>query len=336
MTQRMLGRVGWTAGASGLVLTAALAGASGVGANAALAGPHAISVHLAYSCRFQSGTWQVGVTIAATFPSAVGQIRPIQPTGVRSAVALPSSAVTDLAKLGAAQVAGSDVLTAGVTYGARRVSQPWPGQLAKPVPIPGVGHRCRAPRYPDLAGHSDVHRRWPRPYPDPSQGRRIPGQPGAPQGGLHPQPRSERHAGYRPSHGRQPAARRIAPAIPGHNPDSPRAGDPARLPGHSWKAPARMRGYKNQVPADRLWLHHRVRERQQAQRRDSSSASESAEASPGKYRRKRKHRTRTWRCHTKQYRPALLSRARGTTSSTEHLPGVRLRTHNSDSSRDGA
>ena len=140
MTQRMLGRVGWTAGASGLVLTAALAGASGVGANAALAGPHAISVHLAYSCRFQSGTWQVGVTIAATFPSAVGQIRPIQPTGVRSAVALPSSAVTDLAKLGAAQVAGSDVLTAGVTYGARRVSQPWPGQLAKPVPIPGVGH----------------------------------------------------------------------------------------------------------------------------------------------------------------------------------------------------
>ena len=139
MTQRMLGRVGWTAGASGLVLTAALAGASGVGANAALAGPHAMSVHLAYSCRFQSGTWQAGATIAATFPSAVRPGQPIQPTGVRSIVALPSSAVTDLVKLGAAQVTGSDVLTAGVTYAARTVREPWAGQLAKPVPIPGAG-----------------------------------------------------------------------------------------------------------------------------------------------------------------------------------------------------
>jgi hypothetical protein len=140
MTKRMLGRAGWTAGASGLVLTAALAGASGVVANAAPAGPHPMSVQLAYSCRFQSGTWQVGVTVAATFPSAVGPARPIQPTGVRSVVDLPSSAVTDLVKLGATQVTGGDVLTAGVTYGARRVSEPWAGQLAKPVPIPGAGH----------------------------------------------------------------------------------------------------------------------------------------------------------------------------------------------------
>ena len=140
MAHRMPGRAGWIAGASGLVLTAALAGASGVAANAAPAGPQAVSVHLAYSCRFQSQTWRVGATVAATFPSAVGQARPIQPTGVRSAVALPSSAVTDLVKLGAAQVTGSDVLTAGVTNGARGVSTQWAGQVGKPVPISGAGH----------------------------------------------------------------------------------------------------------------------------------------------------------------------------------------------------
>jgi hypothetical protein len=140
MTQRMLSRLGWTAGASGLVLTAAaLAGASGVVANAALAGPQAMSVHLAFSCRSQPGTWPVGVTVAATFPSAVGLAKPIRPTGLRTTVTLPSSAVTDLVKLGAAQVTGSDVLTAGVTYAAHRLSTPWAGRLAKPVPIPGAG-----------------------------------------------------------------------------------------------------------------------------------------------------------------------------------------------------
>lgn len=133
--------IGLAAAAGGLVATVALA-ASGVAANATGTGPVVARVHLAYTCRFPSGPRPVGVTVAATFPASAASGKPIQPTGPRTTVTLPHAALADLTQGGATQVTGSDVLSVAVGSSASATVSTrvqWPGQMAKPVPIPATG-----------------------------------------------------------------------------------------------------------------------------------------------------------------------------------------------------
>lgn len=130
---------GWVAGVGGLVATVALA-ASGVAANATATGQHPVRADLAYSCHFPSGPRQVGVTVAAVFPTSAASGKPIQPTGLRTTVTLPPAALAYLAKGGATQVTGSDVLSTIVGSGpGASTTMPWPGQMTKPVAIPATG-----------------------------------------------------------------------------------------------------------------------------------------------------------------------------------------------------
>src|SRR5262249_61383959 len=89
--------------------TLALAGllaASGIAAGTASAagggqvqGRTAVATALAYQCRFPSGSRPVDVTVTAGLPVAGRTGRPVQPAGVRLKIALPQTAVADLARL---------------------------------------------------------------------------------------------------------------------------------------------------------------------------------------------------------------------------------------------
>ena len=134
----------WTAAASGLLLAAGVLAGAGVAANAAPAESQPVRAHLAYACRFPSGLRQVAVTVFATFPATVAMGQPIQPAGLRVAAALPHPAVSDLTGLGAATVTGGDLLTAsvgtaGAAHGANAATARWPGQVARPLPVPATG-----------------------------------------------------------------------------------------------------------------------------------------------------------------------------------------------------
>src|SRR5262249_57466152 len=76
-----------------------------------------------------------GGTFGAT--GAAGQ--PIKPSGVRTTVAFPRSAVTGPSGLGGARVTGRDVLSASVAEQTAAVTAQWPGQLRKLVRIPATG-----------------------------------------------------------------------------------------------------------------------------------------------------------------------------------------------------
>jgi hypothetical protein len=141
MAQRTFRGTGWIAAAGGLVLAAgALAGISGVVAHATPTGPQVVRVHLTYGCRFPAGLRQASVTVSGAFPAAgvVGQ--PVQPTGLHVALALPHAVVTDLNRLGAARVTGSDLLTATVAESTNATTARWPGTVPRPVRLPTTGN----------------------------------------------------------------------------------------------------------------------------------------------------------------------------------------------------
>jgi hypothetical protein len=136
--------------ARGIALGGALilvAGAAGVAAYASAASPsHAVSVTLSYTCRFPSGTQQVSVVVAATFPSSATVGQQIQPDGLRLTAQLPAAAVADLRKLGAATVTGADTLAVTVASAGAPAQAQWPGGAATRYPVPKAGSlRLAAP-----------------------------------------------------------------------------------------------------------------------------------------------------------------------------------------------
>ncbi|HEY3684683.1 MAG TPA: DUF6801 domain-containing protein [Streptosporangiaceae bacterium] len=88
-----------------VVMAAGLVGGVATAASAA-------ETRLGYTCSFPSGKAPVGVTVAATFPKHAEPGTPFQPTGVATTVAVPRSALGDLAK--AATVSATTQLTVKV------------------------------------------------------------------------------------------------------------------------------------------------------------------------------------------------------------------------------
>lgn len=128
-----------TAVACGLAVAAgALVSASGVLADAASPGPQAVRAQLAYRCGFAAGPRPVGVTVAASFPSAAAAGQPIKVSGLRASAALPPSVAAGLRRQGAT-VTGRDVLSIAETANAKPAIALWPGRTRKPVPIPADG-----------------------------------------------------------------------------------------------------------------------------------------------------------------------------------------------------
>jgi hypothetical protein len=129
-----------TALACALAVTGgALVSASGVLADTSPGAAQAVRARLAYRCRFPSGTRPVSVTVAGTFPAAATVGQPIKPSRLHITVTFPRSAVAGPGGLGAAKVAGHDVLSATVADQSAVTTVHWPGRLPKPVHIPRAG-----------------------------------------------------------------------------------------------------------------------------------------------------------------------------------------------------
>ncbi|GAA2106446.1 hypothetical protein GCM10009780_59160 [Actinomadura alba] len=94
---------------------------------------------LTYSCPFPSGTQQITARIVGAFPAAGTVGRPIQPSDVKLTATLPSAALADLTRLGAASVAASARLTITVAQSGTSTNVAWPGLTAPSTPIPGSG-----------------------------------------------------------------------------------------------------------------------------------------------------------------------------------------------------
>src|SRR5215470_10591327 len=129
--------------------TLALAGllaASGIAAGTASAagggqaqGRTAVATALAYQCRFPSGSRPVEVTVTAGLPVAGRTGRPVQPAGVRLKIALPQTAVADLARLHFTAVSAATVLSIDATNGPSGASVVWPGAGGRAAEVPARG-----------------------------------------------------------------------------------------------------------------------------------------------------------------------------------------------------
>jgi hypothetical protein len=135
----------WLRGSRARVLAsvlaaAALVGATGLVADASSASaPQPVRVHLGYDCRFPSGSHQVTVTVAGTFPATAVVGQPTKISGQRTTVALPRPEVASLRKLGATAVTGASVLATTVANNTKVLNALWPGRVRKPAAIAGTG-----------------------------------------------------------------------------------------------------------------------------------------------------------------------------------------------------
>ena len=109
--------------------------ASGSGANA----PRQARASLAYTCRFPSGTQQVGVRVAATFPAAATVGQAIQPAGVHVTIAVPRAALGGLTKVGATTVRASAMLDVAAAEGRTSADAAWRVAAARPTTLPATG-----------------------------------------------------------------------------------------------------------------------------------------------------------------------------------------------------
>src|SRR5262249_15561756 len=170
--------------------TLALAGllaASGIAAGTASAagggqvqGRTAVATALAYQCRFPSGSRPVEVTVTAGLPVAGRTGRPVQPAGVRLKIALPQTAVADLARLHFPAVSAATALSIDATNRPRRATLrlAWPRRGRRAggpragvpgVPPPGRGVLTPAapalPAPPPAGGATAVPGSSPAPVP---------------------------------------------------------------------------------------------------------------------------------------------------------------------------
>jgi hypothetical protein len=122
--------------ASGLLLAAGTVAAS-VTAAANASGTNA-HLTLRYMCGFPTGTQQIGVTIAATFPGSVIAGRPIEPTGVVLTVGLSQASVAALRKRGAATVSATASLSVEASQRTTTMTT-WQGRATAAQQLPTAG-----------------------------------------------------------------------------------------------------------------------------------------------------------------------------------------------------
>jgi hypothetical protein len=137
-----LARLGGPSPRRGLrvVVLAVIVGAVGVTAGSAAAvGPQVISLRLAYSCAFSSGSQLVNAQVTATFPATGTTGKPIQPTGTALTVTLPHVALADLVRSKAATVMVTAALSAGFTEGSRSATVAWRNLRSAAADIPRTG-----------------------------------------------------------------------------------------------------------------------------------------------------------------------------------------------------
>jgi hypothetical protein len=137
MAERRFRKASRTAVASGLVLAAGVLAGAATGA-AGAASTHTARISVAYACQFPSGEHVVNVLIAAGFPVAAAAGKSIQPTGLQLTATLPETAVSDLLKLGAATVTGSDALTMVEAHQSQTRSVAWRARSASAA-LPAAG-----------------------------------------------------------------------------------------------------------------------------------------------------------------------------------------------------
>jgi hypothetical protein len=94
---------------------------------------------LTYACPFPSGTQQITVTIAGTFPATDTAGQPIQPSNVTMTPALPHAALADLTKLDATSVTATPQLSITVAQNGTSTNAAWSGLAAPSTPIPDSG-----------------------------------------------------------------------------------------------------------------------------------------------------------------------------------------------------
>jgi hypothetical protein len=130
-----------TAAVAGGLLLAAATLTVGVTVAADASGASAarnVALTLRYGCRFQTGTENVSVMIAATFPAAGIAGRAIHPTGVVVTVRLPSATVAALRKQGATTVSSTDSLSVAAKERTTTMTS-WQGRTASAQPLPAAG-----------------------------------------------------------------------------------------------------------------------------------------------------------------------------------------------------
>jgi len=127
---------------------AALAGmvtATGLAAGAASASgdqataPQTTTVSLTYRCLFPSGPRLVTAGVTAALPAVGATGKPLRPTGVSLAIALPPASVAGLAGLHAATISAATRLTVSASEGPSGTSVVWPGTTKHPVRRPAHG-----------------------------------------------------------------------------------------------------------------------------------------------------------------------------------------------------
>lgn len=124
--------------ARGAVIGAFVVTAALVPATATAAGTQEVDAALPYVCTLPSGKQPAQVRISAVFPERAEAGKPVEPTGVTTAVELPAEAVADLTALGAVTARPATHLTVGVAQDGATAEATWRG-TAEPVPVPGSG-----------------------------------------------------------------------------------------------------------------------------------------------------------------------------------------------------
>ncbi len=138
------GRTAWRAHRAAARTTALISvlAASGLAAGVASASgtqittAKAAAASLTYLCRFPSGPHPVQVAVNASLPAAGKPGKPIQPSGVRLTVTLPTAA---FASLHSATVSAATRLTVSASEGPSGTSLVWPGTTRRPVHRPATG-----------------------------------------------------------------------------------------------------------------------------------------------------------------------------------------------------
>jgi hypothetical protein len=88
---------------------------------------------------FPSGAHPVTVGVTAGLPVVAATGKPIQPTGVKLAMTLPSAAISALAGLRSATMSAATRLTVSASEGTHGTSLLWPGVTRRPVRPPASG-----------------------------------------------------------------------------------------------------------------------------------------------------------------------------------------------------
>lgn len=122
--------------AAAVVVMIAMGLASGTESSAS---EQAANATVTYACPFPSGTQQITVKIAGTFPAAGTVGRPIQPSDVRMTPTLPAAALADLTELDATSVTASARLSITVAQNGTSTNDVWSGLAAPSAPIPDSG-----------------------------------------------------------------------------------------------------------------------------------------------------------------------------------------------------